>query len=142
MDSAPTAGPAIIATRSENFHRWRSRKDQFAKRIIGLGGLMVIAAVLLILFSLAYVVAPLFMPASMSKSAIGANLEWGGDRTVYLSVEEQQQVALRLARRASQKVPPNRSSRPGRSALPAATRSSADALPVDCQVKRSAQRTC
>ena len=98
MNSAPKAGPAHIAVRSENFHRWRSRKDLLARKIIGLGGLVVIAAVLLILFYLLFVVAPLFMPASMSQSSVGSNQDWGKGSTVYLSVEEQQQLALRIDR--------------------------------------------
>ena len=98
MESAPQLGPAAIAARPESFHRWRSRKDYLAKNVIGLGGLMVIAAVLLILFYLAYVVAPLFLPASMSKTSIGAHPEWGGNNSVYLSIEEQQQVAFRIDR--------------------------------------------
>ena len=50
MNSAPKAGPSKIAARSDNFHLWRSRKDQLASKVIGLGGFVVIAAVLLILF--------------------------------------------------------------------------------------------
>lgn len=96
MNSAPPAGPASLAARSDNFHRWRSRKDVLAKRIIGLGGLVVIAAVLLILFYLLYVVAPLFLSASMTQTGIGENPDWGKDTSVFLSIEEQQQVALRI----------------------------------------------
>ena len=36
MNSAPKAGPAKITLRSDNFHAWRSRKDQLASKIIGL----------------------------------------------------------------------------------------------------------
>lgn len=96
MNPAPQTGPVEIATRSDNFHRWRSRKDLLAKRVIGLGGFVVIAAVLLILFYLLFVVMPLFMPASISESQIGRNAEWGKNGTVFLSLEEQQEVALRI----------------------------------------------
>ena len=96
MSFIPKAGPSDIATRSDNFHRWRSRKDLLAKKIIGLGGLLVIAAVLLILFYLVYVVSPLFLPAKMTQNEIDAT-DWGNDRSVYLSLEEQQQVAFRLS---------------------------------------------
>jgi hypothetical protein len=48
MKSAPKTGSAQIAGRSDNFHRWRSRKDQLAKKIIGLGGFVVIAALLVV----------------------------------------------------------------------------------------------
>ena len=96
MNSAPQAGPAQLAARSDSFHRWRSRKDLLARRIIGLGGLVVIAAVLLILFYLLFVVTPLFLPASMSQTSIGSNPDWAKNRSVFLSIEEQQQVALRI----------------------------------------------
>lgn len=97
MNSAFKAGPANIVTRSENFHRWRARKDLLARRIIGLGGLVVIAAVLLILFYLIYVVSPLFLPATMTQSTIEGSPSWADDNTVFLSLEEQQQVAFRLS---------------------------------------------
>ena len=41
--------------------------------------LLVIAAVLLILFYLMYVVTPLFLPAKISQSDIGSNLDWSID---------------------------------------------------------------
>ncbi|NOR19909.1 MAG: phosphate ABC transporter permease, partial [Xanthomonadales bacterium] len=88
MNSAPQAGPASIAMRPEKFHRWRSRKDWLARKIIGLGGLVVIAAVLLILFYLVYVVSPLFMPAKMTQSSIGNTPAWDQDTTVFLALEE------------------------------------------------------
>jgi phosphate transport system permease protein len=97
MNSAPKAGPASIAPRSDNFHRWRSRKDLLARRLIGLGGLVVIAAVMLILFYLMYVVTPLFLPAKMSQTGIGGNPDWGKNGTVFLALEEQQQVAFRIS---------------------------------------------
>ena len=96
MNSDSSAGPATIAVRSDKFHLWRSRKDFLAKRIIGLGGLVVIAAVLLILFYLVYVVTPLFLSAKMSKAGIGNNPDWGQNGTVFLALEEQQQVAFRI----------------------------------------------
>lgn len=61
-----------------------------------MGGLVVIAAVLLILFYLLYVVMPLFLPARMSQASIGSNTTWGKSHTAFLSLEEQQQVAFRI----------------------------------------------
>ena len=101
MTSAHKAGPAKIAARSDNFHRWRSRKDKFASRVIGLGGLVVIAAVLLILFYLMYVVSPLFLSAKMSQSSLGNNPDWLKNPTAFLSMEEQQQVAFRISQDGS-----------------------------------------
>ena len=97
MNSVPKTGPADIVTRPDSFHRWRSRKDLLAKRLIALGGLVVIAAVLLILFYLMYVVTPLFLPAKMSQTGMGGKPEWAGNTTVFLALEEQQQVAFRIS---------------------------------------------
>ena len=96
MNSATKAEPAKIAVRSDNFHRWRSQKDKLASRIIGLGGLVVIAAVLLILFYLMYVVTPLFLPAKMSRTSLPGSPDWLKNDTAFLSIEEQQQVAFRI----------------------------------------------
>ncbi|MGB5487906.1 MAG: hypothetical protein WBN06_10995, partial [Lysobacterales bacterium] len=96
MNSPHRAGPAKIAVRSDNFHRWRSRKDKLASKVIALGGFVVIAAVLLILFYLLYVVAPLFMPAKISSTDVAGSAEWLEGNTSFLSLEEQQQVALRI----------------------------------------------
>ncbi len=64
--------------------------------VIGLGGVAVIAAVLLIMFYLFYVVFPLFLPASITNGNHTApQMGLSGD-TAYLSMEEQQQVALRV----------------------------------------------
>ncbi len=96
MNPAAKPGPVAITARSERFHRWRSRKDRLARRVIGLGGLIVIAAVLLMLFYLLFVVIPLFLPASVSQTDIGSNADWDQKATVFLSLEEQQQLALRI----------------------------------------------
>ena len=98
MNSAAKHGARAIAARSDNFHRWRSRKDIIAKRIIGLGGLLVIAAVLLILFYLLFVVSPLFQPASLNQTSLDSKGDWDKNVTVFLSIEEQQKVALKVDR--------------------------------------------
>ena len=99
MISARKAEPAKIAVRSDNFHRWRSRKDRVASKLIGLGGFVVIAAVLLMLFYLLYVVTPLFLSAKMSVNSLDDKAGWLDNDTVFLSLEEQQQVAFRINRR-------------------------------------------
>lgn len=98
MNSAAKKQPVNLSVRGDEFHRWRSRKDRLAKRIIGLGGFVVIAAVLLILFYLMYVVMPLFLPAKVSQSSIGSRPGWVDGGAVFLSIEEQQQVGLRVSR--------------------------------------------
>ena len=96
MNPAAKPGPVAQTARSERFHRWRGRKDLLARRVIGLGGLLVIAAVLLMLFYLLHVVSPLFLPASLSQTDIGSNADWSKKATAFLSLEEQQQLALRI----------------------------------------------
>jgi phosphate transport system permease protein len=96
MNSSSQVRPVQITVRSAKFHAWRSRKDKFASQVIGLGGLVVIAAVLLILFYLLYVVAPLFLPAKISGAKPLGSADWLEGGTVYLSLEEQQQVAFRI----------------------------------------------
>jgi phosphate transport system permease protein len=96
MNTSPNAGPAIVAVRPDSFHRWRSRKDLIARKVIGLGGLVVIAAILLILFYLVYVVTPLFLPAKITQTSLGSNPDWNKSKTVFLALEEQQQVAFRV----------------------------------------------
>jgi len=101
MNSAPKAGPAKLAVRPDSFHLWRSRKDQLASKIIGLGGFVVIAAVLLILFYLLYVVTPLFLPAKISQTSLNGSADWLKNDTAFLSIEEQQQVAFRITQKGS-----------------------------------------
>lgn len=67
-----------------------------AKWVIALGGFAVIAAVLLILFYLLYVVMPLFMPAESTSKEIGMRSDWSGQPSEFLAIEEQQQIALRI----------------------------------------------
>jgi phosphate transport system permease protein len=99
MNTTRTARPANIARRSDRFHRWRSRKDKMARFFIALGGFAVIGAVLLILFYLLYVVVPLFLPAKISQHSLGERQDWQNQQTVYLALEEQQQLALRINQR-------------------------------------------
>ena len=87
MNSAPKAEPTKIAVRPDNFHIWRRRKDQLASKVIGLGGFVVIAAVLLILFYLMYVVTPLFLPAKISQSSLNGSADWLKNDTAFLSLE-------------------------------------------------------
>ncbi|MDH3902959.1 MAG: hypothetical protein OES90_07035, partial [Xanthomonadales bacterium] len=101
MNSAHKAGPVKIAVRSDNFHLWRGRKDRLASKIIGLGGFVVIAAVLLILFYLIYVVTPLFLSAKMSRTVLTDNPAWLKSETSFLALEEQQQVAFRITENGS-----------------------------------------
>jgi phosphate transport system permease protein len=83
--------------RSERFHLWRSRKDRAVRWAIAIGGVAVIWAVVLIFFYLVWVVVPLFLPAETRLVEERAMPEWRGTSAVYLSLEEQQEVGLRLS---------------------------------------------
>ena len=66
--------------------------------LIAIGGVAVIWAVVLIFFYLAWVVFPLFLPADTRLAESETVPGWRGDSTpVYLAVEEQQEVGLRLS---------------------------------------------
>ena len=83
--------------RSERFHLWRSRKDRVVRWLIAIGGVAVIWAVVLIFFYLLWVVFPLFLPAETRLAGEPVRPGWEAGPPVYLSVEEQQEVGLRVA---------------------------------------------
>ena len=85
------------AARSPRFHRWRSRKDLIARRLIGFGGISVILAVVLIFFYLLWVVFPLFLPVKTSMLDVAVKADWQDSATMYLSIEEQQELGLRVS---------------------------------------------
>jgi phosphate transport system permease protein len=97
MNALLPSGAVSDFARSERFHRWRSRKDRLVRWLIATGGIAVIWAVVLIFFYLLWVVLPLFLPA---KTSLGESLPmagWSKTNPIYLSVEEQLEVGLRLA---------------------------------------------
>ncbi len=73
--------------------RYRLRKDQWLRYTVGIGGISVIIAITLIFFYLLYVVLPIFSPADV-KSLAQYSLP---ERSVYLGVEEQGSVAVRVS---------------------------------------------
>jgi len=96
MKAATAASGIAGHTRSERFHLWRSRKDRLVRWLIAIGGVAVIWAVVLIFFYLLWVVFPLFLPAETRLAEPTPVPGWAGTRPVYLAVEEQQEVGLRL----------------------------------------------
>mgnify|MGYP006195352249 CR=1 FL=1 len=77
--------------------RIRALKDRFTRWYVLVGGLAVLAAITLIFFSLAYVVAPLFQGASLTaKDAITPAWMQDAGKPLMISLEEQNQVAMRL----------------------------------------------
>jgi phosphate transport system permease protein len=97
MNAVPPVSAVAGPVRSARFHRWRSRKDRAVRWLITIGGVAVICAVVLIFFYLLYVVFPLFLPASTKFEHIADNPRWQTGEPVYLSVEEQLEVGLRVS---------------------------------------------
>ncbi len=77
--------------------RFRSVKDRLARWGVAVGGISVIAAILLIFLYLLYEVLPLFKGADIERVATYPVLqvEAGGD-TLYMAIEEQSELALRV----------------------------------------------
>jgi len=85
------SGPAF-----EKRIRRRNLRDSISKYGISVGGLSVIASVLLIMFFLFYVVVPLFMSASIERDK-AYNLPGGNSETsVYYGIDEYQESAIRF----------------------------------------------
>ncbi|MEO4046947.1 ABC transporter permease subunit [Pseudomonas sp. CAU 1711] len=79
--------------------RIRALKDRLAHWYVSIGGLAVLGTITLIFFYLAYVVAPIFSGAELeARKAQQPSWLNGQDEALLLYVEEQNKVAMRLAR--------------------------------------------
>jgi phosphate transport system permease protein len=90
---------ANVSSRLTKNHKvdWRHWKDRVATVSISLGGLSVLAALLLIFFYLLYEIMPLFSPAELNPANSYAVPESVKNASpLYLAVEEQAEVAMRL----------------------------------------------
>ncbi|WP_062379838.1 ABC transporter permease subunit [Pseudomonas abietaniphila] len=78
--------------------RIRALKDRLTRWYVLVGGLAVLAAITLIFFYLAYVVAPLFQGAKLTANAV-LTPAWmqGAGKPMVLVIEEQNQVAMRVS---------------------------------------------
>ncbi|MEY3808393.1 MAG: hypothetical protein RI893_1369 [Pseudomonadota bacterium] len=86
-----------ITISSGDYHqRWRLIKDALARYGVVIGGLGVIAAVVMIFFYLLYVVYPLFMSANAESVSEYSVPELALGNTLLLELEEQNQVAARF----------------------------------------------
>ena len=92
-----SANPGMAQTDragSDRLIRWRYFKDRMATVAVGIGGVGVLVAILLIFFYLAWVVMPLFAPASIEKVAeYPAPIS---EPALLLTVEEQAEVATHV----------------------------------------------
>ncbi len=88
---------ANVATQGSELRlRWRYLKDRLARHAVAIGGLGVIAAILLIFFYLFYIVIPLFLSAEIEAQQPLAR-PGTAESTLYDAIEEQGEIALRIA---------------------------------------------
>lgn len=80
----------------KRYNRMRKRKDQMATVGVAIGGISVIAAILLIFLYLLYEVIPMFQSAAVEPMAEYA-LPGDDSLTLYLAIEEQNELALRVS---------------------------------------------
>lgn len=81
---------------SDRYQRWRLVKDKIVARCVVAGGLSIILAIVLIFFYLLYVVFPLLLPAHAESAGRYDVPEPGLGKTVFLAMEEQNEVAVRF----------------------------------------------
>ncbi|MGH8453655.1 MAG: phosphate ABC transporter permease, partial [Nevskiales bacterium] len=82
-------------TSIDSLRRWRYLKDRLARYGVAIGGIGVIAALVLIFVYLLYIVLPVFEPAKIEASA-SYDLPGGQSPSLYLSLEEQAEVGMRI----------------------------------------------
>lgn len=92
LDSAAGYNTAAVKARQ----KWRLIQDKIATSLVTVGGMSVIGAVLLIMFYLFYVVAPLFAPASMEEVGEYAVPAQEAGQTLHLSLEEKLASGTRI----------------------------------------------
>ena len=78
----------------QSAYRSRAIKDTFARYLVSAGGVSILIAILLIFFYLLYVVVPLFESASISQES--TFVAPGEGKTIYVGLEEQGKVAIRV----------------------------------------------
>ena len=83
--------PTVVARRQ----RRRDFTDVLTRRVVGVGGVGIIIAVLLIAFYLLWVVLPLFSPARLHPLA-SYPVPGGPERTLQLALDEQNEVGVRV----------------------------------------------
>lgn len=94
LSETPAKQSVLASDRLALRRRWRHLTDQIAKVSIAVGGISVIAAILLIFAYLAYEVVPLFASAQVEPSAEFV-LE-DSTPSLHVAIEEQSEMAMRL----------------------------------------------
>ena len=91
-----TSQSSLNTAMTSHHEKWRLLKDAIMRRAITFGGLSVIFAIVVIFFYLLYVVYPLFLSASTQSVAQYAIPEQNAGNTIYLNIEEQNEIAARF----------------------------------------------
>ncbi|OAI07418.1 phosphate ABC transporter permease [Methylomonas methanica] len=94
--STQTKATLFQTATSDRYQRWRLVKDKMVARGVVAGGLSIILAVVLIFFYLLYVVFPILLPSHAEAVARYDVPEQALGNTVFLSMEEQNEVAVRF----------------------------------------------
>jgi len=95
--STPQRSSSMIHTAANDRHqKWRLFNDKLASYFVTIGGLSIIVAVVLIFFYLLYVVFPLLLPSHADAVNRYDMPEANLGRTVFLAMEEQNEVAVRF----------------------------------------------
>ena len=89
----PASTGSIISRR----RRWRAIKDFLFRHLMGIGGIGVIVAIVLIFFYLLYVVAPLFRPVEAQRTASFTIPGARDSATLFLAVDEYGKIGLRVS---------------------------------------------
>lgn len=97
MEAASPGNAASGVARSSRFNVRRARRDRLVRRLIGLGGLAVIAAIVLIFFYLVFIVAPLFEPVTTRLAPAGRLPAAVTGKPLLLGLEEQGEVGMRIS---------------------------------------------
>jgi len=90
-----TAG-LFTSEASASHRRRRMVKDTLTRYAVGVGGISVIIAIVLIFFYLLFVVLPLFQSANVEKRASYSVPGGTQDETLYLAMEEQAEIGVRF----------------------------------------------
>lgn len=89
-----TKQPQTLQAGKHPLYRRRALKDKLAQHFVGLGGISVIIAILLIFFYLLYAVIPLFESAEIKQES--SYVSPGKGKTLFVGVEELGEMAVRF----------------------------------------------
>ena len=101
-NSAPDEGHGFLikGAKRQRKHKLRRLKDKITTVGMGIGGISVIIAIVLIFFYLAYVVFPMFLSAKMEHAKSYAMPAALHGNTLHLALEEQNTIGMRLTDQA------------------------------------------